>query len=439
MAELYPAHLVEVARRTAVALAATGYEGLLVHSGVPPTLFLDDQDYPFKVQAPFKVWSPLTGVPDCFVYFTPGPQPLLLFHQPVDYWFKPAAVPDAYWVREFDVRVVATREAARKALPRDLRHVAFIGEPFPELQTFGVGAINPQPLIARLDYPRARKTPFELESLREASRIGARGHAAAVAAFYDGASELGIELAFLQATGLREQELPYNPIIALNADGAVLHYQLLKREPPPERHSLLIDAGAEMAGYASDITRTYAYRDSDFADLIGQLDAVQQALCHRVRAGVDWRDLHVAAHRLIAGVLRDVDIIRADVDAAIDTGITAVFFPHGLGHLLGLQVHDVAGRARGPEGGEIPRPDGHAYLRLTRTLEPGFVVTVEPGVYFIDQLLAAAREDARGRAINWTRVDQLRKFGGIRIEDNVVALEKGCENLTRDAFRALSS
>jgi Xaa-Pro dipeptidase len=94
----------------------------------------------------------------------------------------------------------------------------------------------------------------------------------------------------------------------------------------------------------------------------------------------------------------------------------------------------VGGLQRGPEGGEITRPAGHPYLRLTRRLEPGFVVTMEPGLYFIDQLLREARADARGAHINWSRVEQLRRFGGIRIEDDLAVTASGCENLTRDAF-----
>jgi Xaa-Pro dipeptidase len=111
-----------------------------------------------------------------------------------------------------------------------------------------------------------------------------------------------------------------------------------------------------------------------------------------------------------------------------------VFFPHGIGHLLGLQVHDVAGLARDASGAEIPRPDGHPFLRLTRPLEPGFVVTIEPGLYFIGLLLDQARADDRGRRIRWDAVERLRPYGGIRIEDDVVCTAGTPENLTRDAF-----
>lgn len=91
---------------------------------------------------------------------------------------------------------------------------------------------------------------------------------------------------------------------------------------------------------------------------------------------------------------------------------------------------------RSPDGGDIDRPVGHPYLRLTRTLESGFVVTMEPGLYFIEPLLAAARSDARAERIHWPRVEALRPFGGIRIEDDLAVTATGCENLTRDAFAA---
>ncbi|HEU4627822.1 MAG TPA: Xaa-Pro dipeptidase [Steroidobacteraceae bacterium] len=435
----FVAHLDSVARRTAHALEATGFEGLLIHSGAPPMIFRDDQAYPFKVNADFKLWAPLTDVTDCFLFFHPGKRPLLLFHKPQDYWHKPAALPDADWTRSFDLRPIPDRAAARPFLPQDLGRTAYVGEDFPELGAWGVGAVNPDPLLARLDYARAAKTPYELACMREANRRGARGHLAAAEAFKSGASEFEIELAFLEACGQREQELPYNPIIALNEGAAVLHYQLLERTPPRERRSLLIDAGAEFAGYPSDITRTYSYANTDFAVLVSEMNELQQSLCASVHAGIDWRDVHMSCHRLLAELLHEADIITCDPDEAVETGVSSVFLPHGLGHLLGLQVHDVGGRQKSPEGGSIPPPDGHPYLRLTRVLEERFVVTMEPGLYFIDPLLEQARADHRGARINWARVEHFRPYGGIRIEDNLAVTASGCENLTRDAFAQVAA
>jgi Xaa-Pro dipeptidase len=430
-------HLALVSARTTHALEACGYSALLVHSGSLLTVFEDDRTYPFEAHAPFKVWTPLVDVPDCFVYFEPGRAPLLVFQQPIDFWYKSADLPRAYWTRHFEIRPIPDLASARKLLPADLQRVAYIGDTFPELSSWGVGEVNPRRLMRYLDYGRATKTPYELACMREASRLGVRGHLAAEQAFTEGASEFEIELAFLKACGMREQELPYSPIIALNEGGAVLHYQLLEKQAPAERHSLLIDAGAEFSGYASDITRTHALRAGDFATLIERMDELQQTICAGLRAGVDWKDVQLRTHALTGSLLREADITTCNAEEAVATGVTSVFLPHGIGHLLGLEVHDAGGFMASPDGGDIPRPDGHPFLRLTRVLQKGFVVTVEPGIYFIDQLLDAARADARASKINWPRVASLRKFGGIRIEDDVAITETGCENLTRDAFRKL--
>jgi Xaa-Pro dipeptidase len=430
-------HIQAVSARTAQALANCGYSGLLIYAGAPLPVFEDDRTYPFEANAPFKVWVPLADAPGSFVWFAPGSMPRLIIERPADYWYKPTDLPQGYWVRHFDVHAVPDRAAARALLPADLSRAAYIGDDFAELAGWRIGALNPRELMQRLDYVRAVKTPYELLCLREANRLGARGHLAAAAAFVAGASEFEIELAFLQGCGLREQELPYNPIIALNASGAVLHYQVLEKEGPRERHSLLIDAGAEFAGYASDITRTHAGADREFAALIRRMDRMQQSLCAGVRAGVDWRDVQLRAHELTAEVLREADLICCSPAEAVSAAVTQVFLPHGIGHLLGLEVHDVGGLMRSAQGGEIERPEGHPYLRLTRVLEAGFVVTMEPGIYFIRQLLEAARADHRARHINWSRVAALAHFGGIRIEDDLAITASGCENLTRNAFSAL--
>jgi len=431
-------HLAAIAARTTKGLAACGYSALLVHSGSLLTVFEDDRSYPFEAHAPFKVWAPLSDVPDCFIYFEPGRTPLLVFNRPEDFWHKAMDVPQAYWTRHFDIRTAADLASARQLLPRNLAKVAYIGDAFSELSQWGVATVNPRPLMRYLDYGRAAKTPYELACMRQASRLGVLGHFAAAQAFAEGASEFEIEIAFLRACGLREQELPYNPIIAMNEGGAVLHYQVLEKRPPAERHSLLIDAGAEFAGYASDITRTHALRAGDFAALIERMDELQQDLCAGLRAGADWRDVQLRTHELTGKLLREADITTCSAEEAVATKVTSVFLPHGVGHLLGLEVHDVGGFMASPDGNnDIPRPDGHPFLRLTRVLQPGFVVTVEPGIYFIDHLLDAARADGRGRNINWSRVASLRKFGGIRIEDNVAITDTGATNLTRDAFKEL--
>jgi Xaa-Pro dipeptidase len=162
------------------------------------------------------------------------------------------------------------------------------------------------------------------------------------------------------------------------------------------------------------------------------MDRVQQGLAAGVRAGVDYKALHLQAHRDIASVLAQAGVIRVSADDAVASGLSGVFFPHGLGHFLGLQTHDVAGLIDN-DGVPIPRPEGHPALRLTRELEAGNVLTVEPGLYFIDSLLNRWRQQQDGSMIDWQRVAALAPCGGIRIEDNVLVTEHGCENLTRPA------
>jgi len=431
---LFPAHLAEVASRTAAALERCGFDAVLLHAGEPLELFRDDQHYPFKAHPPFKWWAPLLDAPGSMVLCRPGQRPQLIFHVATDFWYLPNRLPEGGWTREFDIIEVHSRAEARLALPTDLGHTAWIGDPLPELLDWGLASINPPDLLRRLDYARGCKTAYEIECLAEANRIGARGHRAAEACFRAGGSEYDIHQAFADACGQREQELPYNCIVALNEGGSVLHYQILQRERPRQHHSLLLDAGASHAGYGSDITRTSAFDDAEFTALIGAMDRLQLGLCDLAKPGTDWRDIHLAAVQRIAGLLCETGVIRCGADEAIDSGVSRLFFPHGIGHMLGLQVHDVGGLFADAEGGTLPKPPRDPALRLTRRLEPGFVVTMEPGFYFIDALLEPQRQGSHAARINWARVDQLRRFGGIRIEDNLAITADGHDNLTRRAF-----
>jgi Xaa-Pro dipeptidase len=437
----FAAHLAELRRRTDAALQATGYDGVAIFSGRPRYAFQDDRPYPFAVNPHFKHWAPVTDAPDCFVSWAPGAaRPRLCFFQPADYWHLPPRLPEGAWQEEFDVTVIRQPAEARGWLGLGAGRVAFVGEWQAEFEAWGFAAANPPGLLARLHYRRAVKTPYELACMRVASRLAARGHLAARHAFEAGASEFEVHLAYCAAAESRDDDLPYGNIIAFDEGAAVLHYQHLdpRRERP--RRSFLIDAGAQFRGYASDITRTWSGGDAEFSALVAAMDALQRRLCSGIRPGRDYREVHLDAHRAIGALLAEAGIVRCDADTAVAEGVTSVFFPHGIGHLLGLQVHDVAGLAADETGTrDIARPDGHPFLRLTRVLEPGFVVTVEPGLYFIDLLLEQARADGRGRHVDWRAVERLRPFGGIRIEDDVACTAGEPENLTRDAFAAVEA
>jgi len=430
-APLYAAHLDELRRRADAALERGGFDHLVVPSGTSHYQVFDDRDYPYAVNPQFKAWVPLTRAPGSWIVYSPGRRPRLLFLQPRDYWHVVPQAPSGWWVEHFDIEIIRTPEQALPHLPARERS-AILGEPQSALGDYAPN--NPAAVLAYLEYHRAYKTAYEIAMMRRASAIGVRAHRAAEAAFREGRSEFDIHLAYCAAARQDANELPYGNIVALNEHGAVLHYTELDREAPATPRSFLIDAGAGYGGYACDITRTYSHARDDFQAMVDAVDVAQQAMCAQVRAGFDYRQLHVDAHLALAGILRDFGVLRTSPEAAVETRVSSAFFPHGIGHGIGLQVHDVAGFAESDRGGTIAKPDGHPYLRLTRTLEPGMVVTIEPGIYFIDMLLEELRAGPHADAVDWARVDAFRPYGGIRIEDDVACTDDAPLNLTREAF-----
>ena len=434
---LYPAHVEVIKARHDRALEKAGAGHAVIFSGAPKLVFLDDYNYPFKANPHFIGWLPLTHTPFCYLVHTPGKKPVLVYYQEKDYWHTPPADPMGFWVDQFDIRIVHTLDEVAAHLPKNRDNCVLIGDIEDQAHAFGIDRINPTTVINLLHYARGIKTGYELECMRSASRRGAAGHRAAEEGFRAGMSEYEIHLAYCRAVSHTENELPYGNIIALNENSAVMHYQYQSRETPGEIRSFLIDAGARFNGYASDITRTYSYTSSEYRDLIKRMDRLQQELVAEVRAGVDFPSLHFLTHRKVAEVLVELDFASGSVEALIANDVTSAFFPTGLGHLLGIQVHDVGGFMADENGKIIDRPSGHPYLRLTRTLEANMVLTIEPGIYVIDLLLDNLAGTAGHAMVNQDRVDWLRPFGGVRIEDNVRVLEEGSENFTRAAFAAV--
>lgn len=431
LAKLYPDHLATLKQRSGTALSRGGYDHLVVAAGTPREQFLDDRPYPFAVNPHFKHWLPVKA-PGSWIVYTPGQRPKLVYLQPHDYWHVVPDAPAGYWVEHFDIAIIRDAAEAKAHLPANVERCAIIGE---DNATVGAHVPNnPEIVLNYLHWHRAYKTDYELGMMRVASRLGMRAHRAAEAAFRSSASEYDINTAYLNAVHETENELPYSNIIALNQHGAVLHYTALDRSPPAHFHSFLIDAGASFHGYAADITRAYASAQaSEFQSLVDAVDAAQQGFVDKVRKGADYAALHVHAHHVLAGILRDQDFIRMSAEAAVASGVSSVFFPHGLGHLIGLQVHDVGGFQKDETGGVVPKPAGHPYLRLTRTIEPRMTMTIEPGIYFIDLLLAELKAKPEAKDIAWDKVEHFRQYGGVRIEDDVACGEAAPENLTRDA------
>ncbi len=427
---MFSQHLEIVQQHTDNALAASGHDGVLIYANHPHNYFLDDMPWPYRPNPHFAWWVPeAANYPRSFLHYQPGRQPVLYLYQPRDYWHSVPTAPQGEWASLFDIRPFADHsELPDFSL---LKNHAYIGQP--EVSPLDANQTNPEAVLNPLHWGRSYKTGYEVEQILAANKRALKGHQAARDAFYAGKSECETHLDYLRATAHTEAELPYGNIIAQNANGAILHYQQLLREPFPEfaRYSFLIDAGACQHGYAADITRTYAWNESPFDDMIQALDTAQQQLVNQAVAGQSYIALHEEAHVHIGDILHDFEVIKVPGQEAAEMGLTQVFFPHGLGHFLGLQVHDVGGKQADPHGTPIPQPEKHPYLRLLRTLEAGHVLTIEPGIYFIPLLLDAARDNALGKHIHWNTVEHFLPYGGIRIEDNVRVGTHEAYNLTR--------
>ena len=433
IAHLYRAHHQTLCQRHTAALAASGYDYLIIYSGKAHPQFLDDALCPFRANPHFKTWAPLADHAGGAIVVGRNGTPRLVYLQPEDYWHSPPVDPAGFWPELFDLRTARNDGQVVTALSDLQGRIAVIGDQTMADGIAQLGDLNPADLLHRLHFDRAEKTEYEVECMRRANAIAVRGHRAAETAFRDGASEFEIHLTYCRACGQTPDQLPYSNIIARNGAGAVLHYTEYRHDNDPP-HAFLIDAGADYNGYAADITRTYSAAADDFALLIASVDRAQQDMCEQAVKGLDYVDLHVTAHRLLADVLIEHDVLRCSAEAAVELGITSTFFPHGLGHLIGVQVHDIGGHQATPAGDERPPPDSHPFLRLTRTLQPGMVFTIEPGLYFIPMLLDELRNTAAGKHVSWSRVSDFMPFGGVRIEDDIHVTPDGHENLSRAQF-----
>jgi Xaa-Pro dipeptidase len=282
-----------------------------------------------------------------------------------------------------------------------------------------------------LTHCRVFKTGWELDQLREASRVNNIAHKAVLNALEPGKNEHEMKAVFDYhqiKNGLTQDA--YNGIFASGKNSAILHY-VENNRPINDGDLFLIDAGYEYNGYASDFTRTYP-ANGEFTPLQAEIyEAVLEAQKQVIEASkpdAKMEDLHILAARIMMQGLKDADIVNGAIDELMEKDIFALFFPHGLGHFIGLDTHDVGGYPKGVD--RIDRP-GIKYLRTRRTLQPGMVLTIEPGLYFVPALLKPALEDEeKSQFLNESKLKDMMDFGGIRIEDNLIITDDGYENMT---------
>lgn len=433
LTQLYTAHWKQLEAAYAEALREHGYDAAVIHSGLPkPRTIFDDQSWPLRVTPHFQHWLPLAE-PDCALVIAPGKRSKLIWHRPPDFWETPAPVDGTHWQSSFEIAEVVSPDAARELLPQG--RTVFIGEERERAVSWGFADadIAPKAVIESLDQLRARKTDYEVLCLAEANRRAAVGHNALAKAFRSGdPTEFEMHLEFLRATQQDATETPYKNIVALGENAATLHHVNYRKTPGrgAGSESLLVDAGATCFGYCSDITRTYvkgnAAAATAFASLVASVEAFQQQLCAAVAVGDKYEALHDRAHYEVAQALRTAGVTTLSQEETVKSGITRTFFPHGLGHSLGLQCHDV--------GCALikPRPD-NPFLRNTSTIVEGQCFTIEPGIYFIGSLLEKLENEKHAAGLDWKLVRKLAAYGGVRIEDDLVVT--GGSDVTRNLTR----
>lgn len=422
---LFKAHIAVIEERYADACAGAGFDGIVVHSGTPKkrTEF-DDQFFPLRPTPEFHLWAPLFE-PDCFVVFEPGKKTTLVWPECTSFWERPAPPESLAFEAALDVKRVAKPE-----IPKG-KKIAWVGEDRAKAKELGFAddAINPKPILDALDRGRILKTPYEIACLAEANRLASLGHDAVKNAFVDGQrNELDLHLLYLKATRQDDQDTPYKNIVALGRNGAVLHHVSYGRATTRDE-SLLVDAGACFLGYCSDVTRTWTRGATAFASLIAAMEAMQKRLVAKIAIGMPYEELHDESHRQVSAILVEAGIAAKGTSAEeIDKrGVSRAFYPHGLGHSLGLVTHDVGCAAT------KPRAD-NPFLRNTSKVAEGQVFTIEPGLYFIDGILGDLKNKPEGKLVDWSAVESLAPYGGIRIEDDVLVREKDVRNFTREVL-----
>ena len=309
------------------------------------------------------------------------------------------------------------------------RRVACLGAPLAAVDS---DAALEQSARSALNAVRRLKDELELERMRTAERATSAGFARAADLIESGRSEREVQIE-LEAEFFRHGAdlLAFDTIVGSGPNSAVLHFPPSAREFG-DGELVLIDAGAEVRGYASDITRTYPVSGrftSEQAELYAIVLEANLRATEQCVPGTEWRDVHGTAMLAIAGGLAEFGLLRGQPDSLVESGAVTVFFPHSVGHMVGLGIRD-AGET--PRGREEP-PPGYPRLRFDLPLQPGFTVTIEPGIYFVPALLADPDLRKRHRdTIDWDRAEQMLDFGGIRIEDDVLVTEDGYEILTQD-------
>ncbi|KAH0793992.1 Xaa-Pro dipeptidase [Histomonas meleagridis] len=426
--ELFQYNRREVIKR----IVSAGAEGAVLMFGFPEQgRVLTDYDPYFRQESYF--WY-MTGVnePDCALYIDIKTGKSILFYQDVPQemaiWSGEQPTLEEIRVKYgFDeiYLINSLSDYVSKQNPAFL-HTAV------ESLVVGDFRVTTEYLLDAINEQRQIKSANEIELIKHNAKINSLAYSRVLQTLRPGMYEYEVEGEMQYV--YYSQNCRYPPFQLTICSGelcSILHYHKKSRKIN-DGDLVLIDAGGEYSMYCSDNTRTFPsngkYSDDQRLIYNSVLEA-QKAVIRTAKPGVSWVDIALLSVRVMCENLIKIGLLNGTVDEIMSHHIMSVFYPHGLGHGLGLDVHDVAGW---PKGVERPKAPHIEHLRFGRVLEPGMVLTVEPGCYFIPMLFNEALNDpVKAKFINKEMCLRMHKsVGGVRIEDDILITEDGCENLS---------
>ncbi len=407
--------------RIARALGLTN-EILLIGSGHPvPKPEISDALLPYIAHQEYFY---LTG-------HTDAPGGILAYDPPANQWtsFVPEVTEmDRVWEGRTQLPGERLGQFPAWLAARRDRPILMLGAPVRDLAT---DPVRTAAVRERYKHARRPKEPAEIALMQRCAVATAAGYAAIQPLLKPGVSERKLQIE-LEAEYFRHgpQTTGYDSIVGIGAQSAVFH-----GSPSPDRVAregdfILIDSGAQLDRYVIDVTRTYvAGTPSAFQrDLYQAVLGAQNRTCAKCRPGAEWKDLHLATAVDMMGGLVAMGVLQGDPHSLVEQEVHTLFYPHGLGHMVGLGVRDASGLEPGRQRDERPSLRS---LRMDLILRAGYIVTVEPGLYMIPAILDdRARREKYRDTVNWDLVDRHKHLGGVRIEDNLLVTDAEPLNLT---------
>ncbi|KAF2836142.1 putative Xaa-Pro aminopeptidase pepP [Patellaria atrata CBS 101060] len=410
-----------------------GTEGV-IYLEAQKTRMLEDNDSaaPFRQRRYFFYLSGCE-LPDSFLTYDMKEEKLTLLIPPVDpeevVWSGfPVMVQDAF--AKYDVDDVKTTPGLNSHLATYSGKVYAIENQVSDQTTFlSFSSTDFTTIKTAIEECRVVKTDYELELMKHAAEVSVEAHIEVMKAVKFAHNEQDLEAIFIKSCierGCREQA--YHQIIASGKAAATLHY-VHNDKPLGGKLNLLIDAGAESSCYAADITRCYPIKGKftpESKSIYNLVLRMQEECMAMIKEGVLWEDVHVRAHRVAIDGLLQLKILVGDTDEIFEARTSVAFFPHGLGHYLGMDTHDTGGHANYNDPDPMFR-----YLRTRGELPYHSMITVEPGIYFCEFIIKPyLHDDKHSKFINTDVLEDYWEVGGVRIEDDVLVTRDGCDNLT---------